>query len=469
MTAAGRKRLLDEVQSYPKRRKNGPDPFTISNDDGGTRSNNEGSESPIVPDPHETIRNDTTTQPDIVDSISSNEVEDILRLDLGTKEGLSRTEAFGAFLNAALSDRTSSTRRSRPRQPRFPGVTENTSMTNLERATECLSTLAQTFSSAQRMDFDFERLTKEAPTNGDGGKGKSQWSPLHFAAQRGSARLCQALLDKDAFIDAREDDSWTPLMLAAQNGHYDACCTLIERGADVNAVAEDSHTALLQAVATEKIEVVQLLLSHGADIRAHLKGHSCVEMAAYHSNPDLLRLLIQHDRGSVNAPGDRQWTPLHFTAQFDKEHTLETAQILIDAGANVNSRADLGVTPLFLAVQSNRLDLVKLLVDKGAEINVCTERDITPLERAIGNSNIPVIDFLIDQGAWTNHVDRKGFNIVHIGAMQGDVAVLERVLKTGADIEASSTDGKKLRPIHVAINNDNEEIALTLLEHGAQP
>ncbi|KAI2858584.1 hypothetical protein CBS147321_4988 [Aspergillus niger] len=434
MTAAGRKRLLDEVQSYPKRRKNGPDPFTISNHDGGTR------ESPIVPDPHETIRNDTTTQPDIVDSISSNEVEDILRLDLGTKEGLSRTEAFGAFLNAALSDRTSSTRRSRPRQPRFPGVTENTSMTNLERATECLSTLAQTFSSAQRMDFDFERLTKEAPTNGDGGKGKSQWSPLHFAAQR-----------------------------AAQNGHYDACCTLIERGADVNAVAEDSHTALLQAVATEKIEVVQLLLSHGADIRAHLKGHSCVEMAAYHSNPDLLRLLIQQDRGSVNAPGDRQWTPLHFTAQFDKEHTLETAQILIDAGANVNSRADLGVTPLFLAVQSNRLDLVKLLVDKGAEINVCTERDITPLERAIGNSNISIIDFLIDQGAWTDHVDRRGFNIVHIGAMQGDVAVLERVLKTGADIEASSTDGKKLRPIHVAINNDNEEIALTLLEHGAQP
>ncbi|SPB52304.1 Oxidoreductase NAD-binding domain family protein [Aspergillus niger] len=258
-------------------------------------------------------------------------------------------------------------------------------------------------------------------------------------------------------------------MLAAQNGHYNACCTLIKRGADVNAVAEDSHTALLQAVATEKIKVVQLLLNHGADIRAHLKNHNCIKMAAYHSNPDLLRLLIQQDHGSVNTPSDRQWTPLHFTAQFDKEHTLETAQILIDAGANVNSHTNLGVTPLFLAVQSNRLDLVKLLINKGAEINVCTEQDITPLERAIDNSNISIIDFLIDQGAWTDHVDRRGFNIIHIGAMQGDVAVLERILKTGANIKASSTDGKKLRPIHVAINNNNKEIALTLLEHEAQP
>lgn len=48
----------------------------------------------------------------------------------------------------------------------------------------------------------------------------------------------------------------------------------------------------------------------------------------------------------------------------------QCAQLLIDAGADVNSRSEDGLSPIFLAVKDNRVPIVDVLVFHGADISV---------------------------------------------------------------------------------------------------
>jgi hypothetical protein len=55
-----------------------------------------------------------------------------------------------------------------------------------------------------------------------------------------------------------------------------------------------------------------------------------------------------------------------------------------------------------------------------------------------------------------------------IACLQQDVRVMEKVLILGLDINGTTTD-KGLSPLHLATQNDNEELFMMLLEHGASP
>jgi ankyrin repeat protein len=101
-----------------------------------------------------------------------------------------------------------------------------------------------------------------------------------------------------------------------------------------------------------------------------------------------LKIALQFVDASVkSSPGPnmddgRGSTPLHYLAELsdpDQEHTLETqcilAKQLIEAGANVNARAQRNVykiTPLHNACRSDiptNLDFIQLLLDHGADPN----------------------------------------------------------------------------------------------------
>jgi uncharacterized protein len=100
------------------------------------------------------------------------------------------------------------------------------------------------------------------------------------------------------------------------------------------------------------------------------------------------------DHLSVNTVGRDMETPLLMACTRD---AIEDVRILLEGGADVNARDEIGQTPLMRAVYSVNLEMVNLLLEAGADPNAQTEFESTALsiaKSATGNDLLPIIEAL---------------------------------------------------------------------------
>lgn len=113
--------------------------------------------------------------------------------------------------------------------------------------------------------------------------------------------------------------------------------------------------------------------------------------AALLNNTAAIKLLIEKN-ADLNVPDYLGWSPLHYAAQ---QHRLEVANILIKAGANINSIDSYGNNILWRAVfeSKGRGDMINLLSSNGADPNQQNNKGISPLKLANTISNYDVKKF----------------------------------------------------------------------------
>lgn len=73
--------------------------------------------------------------------------------------------------------------------------------------------------------------------------------------------------------------------------------------------------------------------------------------------------------------------------------------LLVEYGANVNSKADNGVSPLMIAVATSQVDVVELLVKNGAGINHKSDAGNTALDVAEDSGNNLLVELLKENRA----------------------------------------------------------------------
>jgi ankyrin repeat protein len=179
----------------------------------------------------------------------------------------------------------------------------------------------------------------------------------------------------------------TPLMVASRSGKADVVSQLLQKGADVNATAARGQTALMWAVAQKHPGVVKVLISKGADIHARTATWDEMMAVPPHGLP-LYNRIVPH--GSDTA--------LMFAARVGD---LESARLLIGAGANVNDADAWGVTATVMAAHSGFADLVELLLDRGADPNAA-RAGFTAMHAAIMRRNTRIVAALLAHGADAN-------------------------------------------------------------------
>jgi len=83
--------------------------------------------------------------------------------------------------------------------------------------------------------------------------------------------------------------------------------------------------------------------------------------------------------------------------------------VLIELGANKNTEIPKTKhTPLHMAVLTGKGPMVTLLIDKGAEMNSKDHMGFTPLTYAVTQSKKDIIEMLVAKGADTNVKDNFG-------------------------------------------------------------
>ena len=136
-------------------------------------------------------------------------------------------------------------------------------------------------------------------------------------------------------------------------------------------------TALMQSVIGGHAPVVLLLLEHRADVMGkNLAGTSSLHFAAMFADGvvgiEVAKLLLDKGGADVSAKDDKGDTALHYAARTGNATAVP---LLLQRGAQVQSRSDQGSTPEDLATAGTtterRLLVVALLKAEAVRISKC--------------------------------------------------------------------------------------------------
>lgn len=136
---------------------------------------------------------------------------------------------------------------------------------------------------------------------------------------------------------------------------------------------------------------------------------------------EILELLIRFD-----ARIDEGYESAIFYALENYENT----NFLIQNGANVNQANAFGKTPLFYAIEFNRLDIIKLLLDNGANVNqkYINNNEKLALSANIGSNTPYFITFCA--------LEHTSKNVLMHAAAYGNVEILKLLISKGANFNA---------------------------------
>ena len=249
----------------------------------------------------------------------------------------------------------------------------------------------------------------------------SGFTPLLFAAREGRIDVVRVLLKAGADVNETLQTKKavtrgpkpgnSPLTLAVENGHFELAVALLKAGADPNDQRagfgalhmvswvrkpnrgddEEGDPPPIGSGKVTSLEFVKEMVAHGANVNLPLKkgvsgrgiltrvGATPFMAAASTADVPLLRLLLELGADPLlpNAQGS---TPLMAAtgvavdapeeAAGTEPEVLETVELLLKLGADVNAVDKNGDTAMHGAAYRNHPKVVQLLADRGAKIEI---------------------------------------------------------------------------------------------------
>lgn len=241
---------------------------------------------------------------------------------------------------------------------------------------------------------------------------------------------------------------------------------------------KEAHKLLFESARKGDAAMLRESLSAGADVNAVDEyGRSALFFVCTHPYTDWFR---ERDSDPGKDFDDEIEDGIHHVVIHDldfedddeidddeSERMKECANLLIQAGADINAADCLGYTPLMGAALNYCDDwCVPMLLDAGADVNAVNSREETALSLAVQGWNHEVAFLLIQAGA---DVNRSGYTVDGIMlrmAYTGNERIIESMLAQGADVEAVDEDG--FSALRIAAMHGYLECIEVLLAHGAE-
>lgn len=212
--------------------------------------------------------------------------------------------------------------------------------------------------------------------------------PLHYVAQHGMTKLCQAMLRRlhkksnrflsTADVALMQDRSgYTPLHRAVIGGHLAVTQSLLEVFGAMTSVDQSRRNPNLHsllgslltiAVRSNFIQLVRLLITHGVDVNHRdVDGESALFSAARNGSEYLTKALLESSNG-----------------QKIDMNTSETTH---------------GWSPLIIACIEGHQSIVEMLLRAGASPHVCDQRGWNAKDHAAYRGNMKIVALFKDDDA----------------------------------------------------------------------
>jgi ankyrin repeat protein len=283
-------------------------------------------------------------------------------------------------------------------------------------------------------------------------------------------------VDAGARVDVANDLGITPLHLAGAAGNAALVTLLLDRGANAKAATPSGVTALMEAARSGSLEAVRLLLAHGAEVNARERARqqSALMWAAARRHPAIVEVLLAHGADVHARTATR---PLTVMLDRGPRRAVKTSM----QDAHTVERG--GSTALVMAAQSGSVESARLLLAAGARANDAAADGNSALVMAAFSGHPEVAALLLEAGADPNAAG-AGYTALHAATLRGDLATVKALLARGANREAPITRGSPVRrfgsqwalpttflgatPLIIAAAYVETEIMRALLAEGAR-
>ena len=311
---------------------------------------------------------------------------------------------------------------------------------------------ARTLQSGQRLNIGLPLAILAIVFTAAGAALGSDSSLIEMARYQDAAAV-RILLDDGADPHARQADGATALHWAVFRENIEMAASLIEAGADINAVNRLGASALFIAAKGGHAGLIEHLLKAGADPNIALPmGETPVMTAARSGSAEGVRHLIDAGAEVNLSERSRGQTALMWAAS---QGHVEVARMLVDAGADLEARSAVrprliyadainggafdqgvmeqlgGYSPLLFAARNGRVEVADLLLDAGADIEGAAGNGASPLVVATHSGQFTFARRLLERDADPNAIG-AGYNALHAAILRGDPDMVNALLAHGA-------------------------------------
>lgn len=260
------------------------------------------------------------------------------------------------------------------------------------------------------------------------------------------------------------------------------------------------YSSVIQALIKDSNEfkmIVRLLLELDTDINARDDNGSSVlsqyvfflgiELGfgfypfVYDENlKSIVQLLLEKGADVSLIDDDDEYSALHQALENDCD--VEIIKMLVRAGASLESISSGGVTPLILAIESNKKETITFLINAGADVNKASfpanhdcisDSEASPLIYLVvcmarsGSDDTYLLRLFLQAGADVNYRDHEGNSVLHYAVefplFEEAVCMLVRF---GAEINYKNHAGRT--PLHDTVEYA-PWLVPCLIECGADP
>jgi len=187
-----------------------------------------------------------------------------------------------------------------------------------------------------------------------------------------------------------------------------------------------NSTDVMKAIQSDDIASLKQLFTSQPELAAERdeNGNSPLLISAYYGRNAMVRVIL-----------DQGVRPNVFEA-CAAGLAGDVARLLKENPKLVNERSHDGWTPLHLAAFFGRLELVKILLDAGAPMMAISNNNEAnlPINAAAAGRRNDVVRLLVERGCPPDaRASDQGYTALHLAANNGDVELIEFLLRSGAD------------------------------------
>lgn len=206
------------------------------------------------------------------------------------------------------------------------------------------------------------------------------------AIQEGNLKLVEQMLQANPdLIHSRDSSNLSPILAAVYQRRPEIVELLI------------NHKVLLdifEAAAAGRINQVIRILARKPELATAYSpdGYQPLALAAFFGHVDIMQFLLRAGV-EINALSHNslQAAPIHSAVAGGQ---VEAVRLLLDHGADPNTRQTGGMTPLHLAAQKGNLQIVLLLLLNGADLHQKNDTGETALDMARQANHMEVVELL---------------------------------------------------------------------------